>query len=252
MFVLQRDLNGDGRRDLLVVNHDSDSISILLGNGDGTFKPQVQYAAGTMPNITVTGDFNRDGKVDIAVGSNAVISVLLGNGDGTFQAEKIYPATGPITGIAQAPVRQDGIESLLGIDSASRHFVLLPGVGDVTFGTPVFYPTDQVPVAILTADFDADRAPDIVLLNALQSEGALVPVGGGLPVYYNQGGDHVALTSTSTRPNASQLVTLTARVTPSTFEPGTPTGKVTFKDGARYLGNRPDDGRSSQPEHHIC
>lgn len=165
--------------------------------------------------------------------------MLLGNGDGTFQAEKIYPATGPITGIAQAPVRQDGIESLLGIDSASRHFVLLPGVGDVTFGTPVFYPTDQVPVAILTADFDADRAPDIVLLNALQSEGALVPVGGGLSVYYNQGGDHVALTSTSTRPNASQLVTLTARVTPSPFEPGTPTGKVTFKDGARYLGNVP-------------
>ena len=63
MFVLQRDLNGDGRRDLLVVNHDSDSISILLGNGDGTFKPQVQYAARTMPNITVTGDFNRDARL---------------------------------------------------------------------------------------------------------------------------------------------------------------------------------------------
>ena len=50
VFTLQRDLNNDGKRDLVVVNHDSDNISILLGNGDGTFKPQVSYPAGTLPN----------------------------------------------------------------------------------------------------------------------------------------------------------------------------------------------------------
>ena len=57
VFVLQRDLNGDGKRDLVVVNHDSDTISVLLGNGDGTFKPQTTYAAGIKPTIAVTGRF---------------------------------------------------------------------------------------------------------------------------------------------------------------------------------------------------
>ena len=52
---------------------------------------------------------------------------------------------------AQASVRQDGIECLLGVDSAKNRFVLLPGVGNGTFGAPVFYPVDQVPVAILAA-----------------------------------------------------------------------------------------------------
>ncbi len=237
VFVLQRDLNGDGKRDLVVVNHDSDTISILLGNGDGTFKPQKTYAVGKMPNVAVTGDFNRDGKVDIAVGSSEGISVLLGNGNGTFQAQKLYSATGPITGIAQADVRQDDIESLLGVDSASSRFVLLPGVGNGTFGTPVFYPVDQVPVAIVAADFDRDGSPDIALLTALQGWGPnRQPNGGSIAVYYNQGGDHVALASTSTKPTTTQRVTLTAHVSASPTEPGTPSGIIVFKDGTRYLG----------------
>ena len=75
-----------------------------------------------MPTVAVTGDFNRDGKIDIAVGSAAGISVLLGHGDGTFKAQKLYSATGSITGLAQAAVRQDGIDSLLGVDSAHSRF----------------------------------------------------------------------------------------------------------------------------------
>ena len=238
VFVLQHDLNGDGKRDLLVVNQESDTISVLLGNGNGTFKPQVKYAAGKMPNVAVTGDFNRDGKIDIAVGSAAGISVLLGNGDGTFKPQKLYSATGPITGLAQAAVRQDGIDSLLGVDSAHSRFVLLPGVGNGTFSTPVFYPVDQVPISIVAGDFDRDGAPDVALITALQGVDPFSgnPIGGNLAVYYNQGGDHVALASTSVRPKATQSVTLTAHVSASPTEPGTPAGKITFKDGSHLLG----------------
>jgi len=238
VFTLQRDLNNDGKRDLVVANHDSDTISILLGNGDGTFKTQKTYAAGTLPTVAVTGDFNRDGKVDIAVGSNTGISVLLGNGDGTFQSQKLYPGAGPVTGIAQASVRQDGIECLLAIDSASARFVLLPGHGDGSFGSPVFYPVDQVPVLIQAADFDGDGATDVALATALRGIDTFTgqPIGGNLAIYYNQGGDHVSLTSSSLTPKPGQSVTLTAQVTVSPTEPGTPSGKITFKDGTRFLG----------------
>jgi hypothetical protein len=61
--------------------------------------------------------------------------------------------------------------------------------------------------------------------------------GEDLVVFYNQGGDQVALASSSTAPKAGQSVTFTAHVTAGFGELGSPTGKVTFKDGARYLGN---------------
>ena len=68
---------------------------MLLGNGDGTFQAAVNYAAGSRPYSVAVGDFNGDGKPDLAVanGSSNDVSVLLGNGDGTFQAAANY-ATG--------------------------------------------------------------------------------------------------------------------------------------------------------------
>jgi hypothetical protein len=62
------------------------TVSVLLGNGNGTFQPQQTYVAEANPNAISLGDFNRDGNVDLAVadfGSES-ISILLGNGDGTF------------------------------------------------------------------------------------------------------------------------------------------------------------------------
>ena len=115
--------------------------------------------------------------------------MLLGNGDGTFQPQKTYSAGGSMTGIVEASVRQDRLECLIGIDSATQRFTLLPGVGDGTFGAPVFFPVHRIPTAILAADFNHDGATDIVLLDDED-----------LVVFYNQGGDHVALASSSPRP----------------------------------------------------
>src|SRR5260370_2674137 len=69
------------------------SISVLLGNGDGTFQAAVSYAAGSAPRSMAVGDFNGDGKPDLAVANGCGINVLLGNGDGTFPAAAHY-ATG--------------------------------------------------------------------------------------------------------------------------------------------------------------
>ena len=64
-------------------------MSVLLGNGDGTFQPQVTYAVGAVPAAIVAGDFTGDGRIDLAVanGLRRHVSVLLGNGDGTFQPQ---------------------------------------------------------------------------------------------------------------------------------------------------------------------
>ena len=78
----------------MVANQDGNNVSVLLGNGDGTFQAAVNYAAGRTSSVAVA-DFNGDGIPDFAV-ANAVAtcSVLLGNGDGTFQAAVNY-AAGP-------------------------------------------------------------------------------------------------------------------------------------------------------------
>ena len=78
-------------------------MSVLLGNGDGTFQNQVTYAVGSYPVALVAGDFNGDGRTDLAVanyGDNDV-SVLLGNGDGTFQPQVTYA-------VGSEPVRARG------------------------------------------------------------------------------------------------------------------------------------------------
>src|SRR6267378_907094 len=87
IFVAVGDFNGDRVQDLAVANRDSASVSVLLGNGDGTFRAPLTFGVGIQPHFVAIGDFNRDGVQDLALadsGSNTV-SVLLGNGDGSFR-----------------------------------------------------------------------------------------------------------------------------------------------------------------------
>jgi hypothetical protein len=110
------DFNGDGRQDLAVV-HDSpsfpSSVAILLGNGDASFGPPVDYQTGVDSQSIVVADFDHDGNQDLAVANafgNAV-SVLLGAGDGTFGPQALYPASGPAS-LAVADVNGDGADDL--------------------------------------------------------------------------------------------------------------------------------------------
>src|ERR1043166_7501197 len=91
------DFNKDGLSDLAVANQQSDNVSVLLGNGDGTFLVATQFAAGTYPEAVAIGDFDGDGKADLAVANATtpgMVSVVLGRGDGSFEAAVAF-GTGP-------------------------------------------------------------------------------------------------------------------------------------------------------------
>lgn len=123
------DVNGDGKLDLISVNHCLDNscsnfdVTILLGNGDGTFQSAVSYSNGVNPSYSVqsaVGDVNGDGKLDLILINNnnssnvASVSVLLGNGDGTFQTGVAYNLDGsnPFS-VAVGDVNSDGKPDLV-------------------------------------------------------------------------------------------------------------------------------------------
>ena len=115
--VATADFNGDGKADLAVATGNN-TVSVLLGVGDGTFPTHVEYPAPGHPSAIITGDFNGDGKTDLATVDpyQSEISILLGNGDGTFQAHQEYlTGTQPIA-LATADVNADGKLDIVVVD----------------------------------------------------------------------------------------------------------------------------------------
>jgi FG-GAP-like repeat/FG-GAP repeat len=110
------DLNGDGIPDIIAAGN---LIDVFLGKGDGTFPTRVDYDGGNFPLEVITGDFNADGKIDIAAtaegpGATGNIEILLGNGDGTFQPRVEIGDAAPTGGIlAVGDLNQDGTSDLV-------------------------------------------------------------------------------------------------------------------------------------------
>ena len=165
------DFNADGRLDLAVANNNgnlSGTVSILLGNGDGTFQPHVDYQVGMGPYSVAVGDFNGDGKLDLVVAnypSVFTVSVLLGNGDGTFRPQVTYPVGRQPISVAVADLNGDGKLDLAVADFTDGLVSVLLGNGDGTFQPSVEYPTGKVPSTIIVGDFNGDGKLDLATSN---------------------------------------------------------------------------------------
>ncbi|HEV2380157.1 MAG TPA: VCBS repeat-containing protein [Terriglobia bacterium] len=164
LAVTTADFNGDRKQDLAVSNEGSNTISILLGNGDGTFQSHVDYATGAEPAGLATGDFNRDGELDLAVAGllSSSVAILLGNGDGSFQNAVDYMTGAYPESVATGDFNGDGLLDLaLATDSALGSASVLLGNGDGSFQNVVDFPAELLPTSLSTGDFNGDGKLDL-------------------------------------------------------------------------------------------
>jgi flagellin-like hook-associated protein FlgL len=162
--VTTADFNGDGVTDLVSANRNSLTVSVLLGNGDGTFSAQQTFAtAGDQPTFVLNGDFNGDGIADLAYGTaTSHIGVLLGNGNGTFKVAQTYATGAQPRAIAIADVNGDGRLDLISADSASGQINVLLGNGDGTFTASQTYANFLGPHSVTSADVNGDGIADLI------------------------------------------------------------------------------------------
>jgi hypothetical protein len=167
------DFNGDGNPDIATFEENEDSsgtISILLGNGDGTFQAASTLATGTTIHLLAAADFNGDGKLDLAACNQipSTISILLGNGNGTFRPSIDTAIGGYCGNLAVADLNGDGKPDLIvnniTLEDHIASLSTMLGRGDGTFGPAHnFTPALSDVWTMAVADFNGDGLVDVAV-----------------------------------------------------------------------------------------
>jgi hypothetical protein len=170
------DFDEDGKLDVAVTAGfgSTNQVDILLGNGDGTFRPHGFYPVSEGPDSIAAGHFNSDNKTDLAVGNynGSTVGVLLGKANGAFRQAVNYTAYFP-TWVTVGDMNGDGKEDLVvsNIGSTSNLFIssvsVLSGNGDGTFGSAADYLGGEQDEYVAIGDFNGDHKPDLVVVDDL-------------------------------------------------------------------------------------
>ncbi len=173
--LITADLNGDGNLDLITAVNGQ--VNILLGKGDGTFAAATKIAVTNAETVQV-GDFNKDGKPDLAVSTGSIknLVILPGNGDGTFRTGSTYSIDNFTGNFAVGDVNNDGNPDVIG---AGPEAAVLLGNGDGTLQQPTYVQAGATVNSLVLADFNHDGNLDLAILTNIQSVAILLGNGQG-------------------------------------------------------------------------
>jgi hypothetical protein len=169
-------IDGDNNLDVVTGNTIDHTVTVLMGNGDGSFQPKVNYSGCVTGNAMkiLLADFNRDGNIDIALGcsdnTNGGLVILLGNGGGKFQSPVSYPS-GDVAGLAMGDFNGDGVLDIVVTDHKQKDVTIFIGNGDGTFKAGAIAESTQTAANdVVVADFDGDGNDDLAFaVNASNS-----------------------------------------------------------------------------------
>jgi|TARA_B110000881_G_scaffold198476_1_gene195288 hypothetical protein len=162
--ILTTDLNLDGSLDLVTANTKNNTLSILLGIGDGTFKKTLTFSVGSEPTVIVSGDVNNDGIPDLLTNSrgSGLFTVLLGYGNGAFRRmPRVLTGRIPLA-IIPADFNNDGNLDVAVTLTFNKMEIFL-GSGNGLFKKEKIYPTVSRSLSGVVGDFNDDSKVDIIL-----------------------------------------------------------------------------------------
>jgi hypothetical protein len=164
--VATADFNHDGLTDLITTNIGDNTLSVLFGNGDGSFRDQVSVQAAKEPRALSLGDFNNDGTADLAVACSGSdqIALFYGHPDGAFIIGPRYSVHKTPVSVANGDLNADGRPDLV-IALRNDKIRVLIGQGDGTFMQGAYYEYGDTPTSLALTDLNADGKLDIAVTN---------------------------------------------------------------------------------------